>query len=106
MKGRAENLEIKISEDAFTWFHEEMEVAPGDTVRFFVRYGGAGNLQPGFSLGVTKDEPDDAAVSIEQAQVTYYIEDRDIWYFDGNDLVVSVNDDLHELDYSYEKEKA
>ncbi|CEG22877.1 Iron-sulfur cluster biosynthesis [Planococcus massiliensis] len=106
MKGRAHYVEIKITEDAFTWFHNEMEVESGDTVRFFVRYGGAGNLQPGFSLGVTKDEPDEAAVKIEQDQVTYYIEERDIWYFDGHDLVVSVNDDLHELDYSYEKEKA
>ncbi|OHX56597.1 hypothetical protein BB776_05025 [Planococcus salinarum] len=94
-------MEIKISEDAFNWFHKEMEVTAGERVRFFVRFGGSG-LQPGFSLGVTKDEPQEAAVEVERDQVTYFIEQNDLWYFDGHDLSVSVNDELGELDYSYE----
>ena len=94
-------MEIKISEDAFKWFQEEMEVAAGEAVRFYVRYGGSG-LQPGFSLGVTKDQPHEAAVKVEKDQVNYFIEQTDLWYFDGHDLTVSVNDDLVELDYSYE----
>lgn len=94
-------MEIKISEDAFKWFQEEMEVAAGESVRFFVRYGGAG-LQPGFSIGVTKDQPNEAAAEVEKDQVNYFIEQTDLWYFDGHDLTVSVNDDLVELDYSYE----
>lgn len=94
-------MEIKISEDAFKWFNEEMEVTAGESVRFFVRYGGAG-LQPGFSLGVTKDQPHEAAIEVQKDQVTYFIEQRDLWYFDGKNLSVSVNDELDELDYSYD----
>ncbi|HSJ37275.1 MAG TPA: HesB/YadR/YfhF family protein [Planococcus sp. (in: firmicutes)] len=94
-------MEIKISEDAFKWFHEEMEVTAGEWVRFFVRFGGSG-LQPGFSLGVTKDQPHEAAVKVERDQVNYFIAQNDLWYFDGHDLSVSVNDVLDELDYSYE----
>lgn len=94
-------MEIIISEDAFKWFREEMEVTAGEWVRFFVRFGGAG-LQPGFSLGVTKDQPHEAAVKVERDQVNYFIEQNDLWYFDGHDLSVSVNDELSELDYSYE----
>ncbi|WP_033544021.1 HesB/YadR/YfhF family protein [Planococcus sp. CAU13] len=94
-------MEIKISTDAFDWFHNEMEVSAGESVRFFVRYGGSG-LQPGFSLGVTKDQPHEAAVEVEEDQVKYFIEQSDLWYFDGHDLSVSVNDELDELDYSYE----
>lgn len=94
-------MEIKISEDAFQWFHDEMEVTPGENVRFFVRYGGSG-LQPGFSLGVTKDLPSDTAAEVKKDDVIYFIEQNDLWYFDGHDLTVSVNDDLHELAYSYE----
>lgn len=94
-------MEIKISEDAFKWFHEEMEVTKGEQVRFFVRYGGSG-LQPGFSLGVTKDQPNETAVEVEQDGATYFIEQNDLWYFDGHDLSVSVNDELGELDYSYD----
>lgn len=94
-------MEIKISEDAFKWFHEEMEVTKGEQVRFFVRYGGSG-LQPGFSLGVTKDQTNETAVEVEQDGATYFIEQNDLWYFDGHDLSVSVNDELGELDYSYD----
>ena len=99
-------MQINISEDAFEWFSKEMEVEAGDKVRFFVRYGGSSKLQPGFSLGVTKDQPGEAAVSIEQDNVTYYIEETDLWYFDGHDLLVSVNDDLKELNYDYKKDNA
>lgn len=94
-------MEIKISGDALDWFHEEMEVSAGESVRFFVRYGGSG-LQPGFSLGVTKDQPLEAALQVEQDQVVYFVEQGDLWYFDGHDLNVTVNDELHELAYSYE----
>jgi len=94
-------MEIKISEDAFKWFHEEMEVAAGESVRFYVRYGGSG-LQSGFSLGVTKDQPYETAAEIKEDDVLYFIEQKDLWYFDAHDLLVSVNDELHELDYAYE----
>lgn len=94
-------MEIKISDDAFEWFHNEMEVKAGESVRFFVRYGGSG-LQPGFSLGVTKDQPHELAVEVKKDQVSYFIEQNDLWYFDGQNLTVSVNDELDELDYSYE----
>ena len=99
-------MKIEISEDAMKWFHDEMEVESGEAVRFFVRYGGSSKLQPGFSLGVTKDQPQEAAVEVKENDVVYFIEESDVWYFDGHDLHVSVNDKLHELDYSYEKEKA
>ncbi len=96
-------MQINISDDALDWFKEEMEVTQGEAVRFFVRYGGSSKLQPGFSLGVTKDQPQEIGAQVEQDQVTYFIEKSDIWYFDGHNLEVSVNDDLHELDYSYAK---
>ncbi|ETP67952.1 HesB/YadR/YfhF family protein [Planococcus glaciei] len=99
-------MKINISEDAFKWFQEEMEVAAGEAVRFYVRYGGSSKLQPGFSLGVTKDVPSETAAVLERDGVTYYVEQTDVWYFDGHDLHVTVNDELKELDYSYEKESA
>lgn len=79
-----------------------MEVEDGVNVRFYVRYGGAGGLQPGFSLGITVDEPQNAAVSIREEGVTYFIEENDLWYFDGHDLLVSVDERSSELTYQYE----
>lgn len=96
-------MKIIISEDALDWFQKEMEVEPGDAVHFFVRYGGASKLQPGFSLGVTKDQPLDPVAEFNHQDVNYFVETNDLWYFDGHDLHVQVNDKLKELEYSYEK---
>ncbi|ANU28480.1 HesB/YadR/YfhF family protein [Planococcus versutus] len=96
-------MQIIISNDALDWFKKEMEVMHGEAVRFFVRYGGSSKLQPGFSLGVTKDQPREIGVQLERDHVVYFIEKNDIWYFDEHNLEVSVNDDLHELEYSYIK---
>ncbi len=60
-------------------------------------------LQAGFSLGVTKEQPDEVAVETEHDQVRYYVESRDKWYFLDYNLHVSVDPKLAELIYSYEK---
>jgi len=98
-----QRVEIIISEDAMQWFKEEMEATAGENVRFFVRYGGSSKLQPGFSLGVTKDQPLESAVETTHDGITFFIEKSDVWYFDEHNLHVTVNDQLNELAYAYEK---
>ncbi|MUV06985.1 hypothetical protein GOP80_07325 [Planococcaceae bacterium Storch 2/2-2] len=96
-------MKIQLSEDALQWFQEEMDVAPGEYVQFFARYGGSSALHEGFSLGVQKQqEPDEVAAETVHDGVTYYVEARDEWYFQDHDLIVTVNDDLEELHFSYE----
>ena len=80
-----------------------MEAEPGDAIRFFARYGGSSPLHAGFSLGVTKEQPDEVAVETAHENVRYYIESRDEWYFVDHDLHVNVDPKLQELIYSYEK---
>lgn len=96
-------MKIVVSDEALDWFKEEMEVVPGDSIRFFARYGGASPLHEGFSLGVTKEEPYEIAVKIEHDGALYYIESHDEWYFVEHNLLVTVDPDLQELTYSYEK---
>ncbi|MCZ2258160.1 HesB/YadR/YfhF family protein [Sporosarcina sp. G11-34] len=96
-------MKIVLSDAALNWFKEEMEVVPGDAIRFFARYGGASPLHEGFSLGVMKEQPDEVAVETTHGDTLYYVESRDEWYFDGHDLHVNVNPELKELIYSYEK---
>lgn len=96
-------MKIVLSDAALNWFKEEMEVVPGDAIRFFARYGGASPLHEGFSLGVMKEQPDEIAVETTHEDTLYYVESRDEWYFDGHDLHVNVHPELEELIYSYEK---
>lgn len=96
-------MKIIMSEEALHWFKEDMEVSAGESIRFFARYGGSSPLHEGFSLGVTKEDPDEASVEIIVNDVRYYIESRDEWFFDGHNLIVSVDEKLQELAYAYEK---
>ena len=96
-------LKIILSTEALSWFKEEMFAESGDSIKFFARYGGASPLHAGFSLGVTMESPDEAAVQTEHHGVKYYIERRDEWYFQEHDLHVNVDPTLDELTYSYEK---
>ncbi len=96
-------MKIVLSQEALTWFKEEMETKSGEYIRFYARYGGSSTLHEGFSLGVTKEEPMELSVEHVEDNVHFYIEDRDEWYFDGHDLHVNVDPKIKELTYSYQK---
>ncbi|MCI2254047.1 HesB/YadR/YfhF family protein [Domibacillus sp. PGB-M46] len=99
-------MNIDITNEALNWFKEEMQAAEGDTVRFYVRYGGSSPLHEGFSLGMTKDEPLEPAVTVSHEGVTYFVEEKDVWYFDGHHLKVTYDEKLQEPAFEYIKDSA
>lgn len=103
MKGRCIRLKIVLTDEAYMWFKEEMSVVSGDAIRFYAKYGGSSPLHDGFSLGVTKQQPDEAIVETTEGGVLYYIESQDKWFFANHDLYVTINTDLEELQFAYEK---
>jgi uncharacterized protein YneR len=96
-------MNIQINPEAAVWYKKEFNLKNGDFVRFFVRYGGCSTVQSGFSLGVSDEEPVDMSVKADQDGITFYIEEKDIWYFDENDLIVDFESDLQEPVFRYEK---
>lgn len=42
-------MNIALTDEALQWFKQEMEVEPGDTIRFYARYGGSSPFHEGFS---------------------------------------------------------
>jgi len=97
------SLGIILSEQALSWFKEEMEAKPNDAIRFYARYGGSSPLHDGFSLGITKVEPDEAEIKTEHDGILFYMESRDIWFLSDHDLHVNLDTKLEELVYTYEK---
>ncbi|KRG09700.1 HesB/YadR/YfhF family protein [Lederbergia galactosidilytica] len=95
-------MEIKLTDKAAEWFESEMFLHTGDYVRFYVRYGGSSPIQQGFSLGVNKEEPMDPGIEMEKNGITYFIEMRDIWYFDNYDLIVDYDEKQDEPIYNYQ----
>ncbi len=96
-------MKLSIEEEAAIWYRDEINLKQGDYVRFFVRYGGSGGVQPGFSLGVSHDTPDEVGSFTESSGITFYVEQKDLWYFDGHDLLVKYNEKYREPEFQYEK---
>lgn len=96
-------MNIQITSEAVAWYKEELGLTKGDSLRFFVRYGGCSTVQSGFSLGITKEEPVDIGVQTIEEGITFYIEEKDLWYFDQHDLIIEYQSDYDEPVFQYSK---
>lgn len=94
-------MKISIDEKAVHWYINELQLEKGDTVHFFVRYGGCSNVQKGFSLGVVKQKPEEIGSSVESNDITFFVENRDLWYFDNHDLHVVLDEKADEPVFNY-----
>ncbi|WP_249659765.1 HesB/YadR/YfhF family protein [Lysinibacillus fusiformis] len=94
-------MKIALTDEALKWFKHEMEVEPGDTIRFYARYGGSSPFHEGFSLGMTREEPIAIGAEAVIDGVTYYIDEKDLWFFNDHNLHVDVDAILDELQYEY-----
>ncbi|WP_054768422.1 HesB/YadR/YfhF family protein [Lysinibacillus parviboronicapiens] len=96
-------MNITLTDNALQWFKREMEVETGDTIRFYARYGGSSPFHEGFSLGMTREEPIEIGVQSVIEGITYYIEDKDLWFFNDHNLQVDIDPAMDELKYAYTK---
>ncbi|MBM7572615.1 HesB/YadR/YfhF family protein [Aquibacillus albus] len=95
-------MKISITQPAAKWYIDEMDLKEGDFVRFFVRYGGHGGVHKGFSLALSNDQPNDPAMQTEALGITFYVENSDIWYFDGMDFHMKYSRKFDEVEYVIE----
>lgn len=98
-------MELRISNDAARWYIKEMELQKGTALRFFPRYSSGGGLHPGFSLGISVEEPEQPVLQKDLEGVTFYMEDQDRWYLNGYNLVVNYLESLDDIEYIYEEEQ-
>lgn len=96
-------MNIVISEQALHWFKTDMDAVSGEWIQFYARYGGSSKLHEGFTLGMTKAEPDEPAVQQDLEDIHFYIEERDLWYFDDHDLHVDIDKERNEIVFDYQK---
>lgn len=96
-------MDIIISDEAVNWFNTEYDINEKTMIRFFVRYGGFGGNIPAFSLGVNLETPNEMHAATTVDNITFYVEESDEWYFEGKDLIISMNETLAEPKYEYKK---
>lgn len=94
-------MKISISKTAAEWYKDELLASSTGYVRFFPRYGFGGHI-PGFAIGVNREEPENIHASIQAEDITFYIEEKDAWYFNGIDLIITWNETLGEPEFNFE----
>lgn len=85
-------MNLSVSESAREWYERELRPAENDFIRFFVQYGGHSAVQKGFSLGIRIDTPLNPGLITKSKNLTFFVEDDDIWYFDNHDLEITLNE--------------
>lgn len=93
-------LNLQITKEAAKWYKKEFEIDHRSQLRFYVRYG-FGGVIPGFSLGVSYDTPKDVHSSCHAEGITFFIESKDAWYFDGKDLKIELDEQSQEPEFIY-----
>ncbi|MDK9842149.1 hypothetical protein CD144_02545 [Staphylococcus equorum subsp. linens] len=95
-------MEIELSNNAVSWFKEELELPEGDKVlQFFVRYGGEFQLKQGFSPAFSVDKKDEVEIGYENNYegLDVVIAEKDLWYFKDDNLFIDINDSVDEISY-------
>ncbi|MFZ0369879.1 Uncharacterized protein YneR [Halobacillus alkaliphilus] len=95
-------MDLTVTEEAAKWYEEELDVDDNTNLRFYVRYGGTGGLQPGFSLAIRIEEPSEPVAETKVGKITYFIEEDDEWYFGGHSLQVEFSSKWEEPDFQYQ----
>ncbi|OAB41426.1 HesB/YadR/YfhF family protein [Paenibacillus glacialis] len=98
-------MNIRMSSNAARWYIRELHLNTGDSVRFFPRYSSGGGLHPGFSLGISVEEPSNDILSQDVEGIRFFLEERDLWYLKGYNLVVDYVESHDDIDYVYEEIK-
>ncbi|UOQ50542.1 HesB/YadR/YfhF family protein [Gracilibacillus caseinilyticus] len=95
-------MEMSITKPAAKWFIKELELAEGDSIRFFARYGGFGGVHKGFSLALEKAEPNNLGAEVTEEGIHFFVEESDIWYFDQKNLHIKYSRKYDEIEYVVE----
>lgn len=95
-------MKLQVTEAAAEWYKDELLLEEGENLHFFVRYGGVGGHQPGFSLAISPDEKKEPLAETTVNGINFFIENDDNWYFDGADLLVEYDEDRQEPTFFYQ----
>lgn len=96
-------MNITVTEEAAQWYQEELDINEESNLRFYVRYGGVGGLQPAFSLAIKLEEPSEPIAETKVGNIRFFVETDDEWYFDNHSLKVEYDSKWKEPSFEYKK---
>ncbi|BBH20693.1 hypothetical protein Back11_20380 [Paenibacillus baekrokdamisoli] len=90
-------MSIHVEQSAARWYKREMSLVEGDYLRIFVRLGGSGSVQPGYSLGIMKDSPRKPAFEQVVEGIIFYLEEDNLWYLENKDLRIRFDEQQDDI---------
>lgn len=96
-------MKLTVDTKAASWFKEEVGIPEGSGIRFKTKIYSNSPVREGFGISIESDQPTDQAPVKYQADngLVFFIEEDDLWFFDGHDLKVELNETLNEPHYKY-----
>ncbi|NLW15681.1 MAG: Fe-S cluster assembly protein HesB [Erysipelothrix sp.] len=89
-------MKLIISNDAADWYIKEMHLNEGDSIKFFGKVYGVN----GFSIALSKEEPSRPLAETTVKGITFFVERADTWFFEDNDLNITLDETLKEPKYT------
>lgn len=97
-------MNIYISDKALQWFKDEVDLAPGQAVKFYAKIYGSSKIQESHSLAFTIDPDHEKAIAkVEADGIIFYVNEMDEWFFKDYDLYIEYDEKLQEVAYDYKK---
>lgn len=98
-------MQIILEDKAVKWFEEEVGIPKGGGIRFKVMIYGSSPVNDSFALQIEPTFPHSPNITAKSDNgLLFFIERDDEWFFQGYDLVVSYDEELHEPKYIYRKD--
>lgn len=96
-------MKLHVSDQAAAWYVDELNLKPGEGVRFIGKVYGKTAVHEGMSLGIQKtfDVPEKTAALEVIDGRNYWVGIDDGWFFGDFDLDVQWNDKLSEPRYDF-----
>lgn len=97
-----DTVQVTVTNDALRWFKTELGLPSGGTVRLFAKYGGSSPMHPGFSIGITPQTPSEPVVTEHIEDLIFFVEESDIWFFDGYNLAIDYDSLSDDITYNFQ----
>ncbi len=85
---------LTVTEDAAKWYKYEMDLAPGEYIRFFVKlYGGIPTAHSSYFLGISVGKDGEVGQSVRVNGLTFYFSQQDAWFLDEFHVLVTMGEE-------------
>lgn len=96
-------MNITVHPKSEQWYEEEVGLAPNAGIRLTMKIYGKSPLMDNYGLMLQTLEPDNPGASYETKNgVLIFVEQDDLWFFDGHDLYIDFDEALSEPKYVYQ----